>query len=670
MTDFQKFSKLVHDRFIKLAAAGKLFVTVDDREKVWETYLASFPEGSNPIYITRTEHDCNCCRNFIKNLGNVVSIVDGKMESIWAVEGSEYPYNKVAETLDTFVTSQPITNLYVSEFGNYGNEFTRQLLPSGETKRWNHFHAIVPLVHMDSQPAKVRGDYRTSAETLKRGLTELSPQAVADVLGLIENKLLYRGDEFKTAVQKFNIMQSLYSATPDADRDIFIWQNAGDATAGFRNSMIGTLVTDLSKGEPLENAVGAYESKAAPTNYKRTTALITPAMIKAATAKITELDLDTALERRFANIGDITINNVLWADNSTKANMKGGLEGLLMAAVAPTKINSKAEDITIEDFMVNVLPKATGINLLVQHRHQPNFVSLTAAVHEDVQKLFKWDSNFAWSYNGNLTDSVKERVKKAGGSVVGDLCCRLAWECKDDLDFHMIEPDGYHIEFRNKRQLSPSGGMLDLDANGGDGMRDDPAENIYYASRSRMKEGVYKLYVNNWASRSVFAKGFVVEIEYDGVTHNICCDRRLKTGESVSVAAITYSKANGFSIKTDLPTQRASVDVWGIKTETFVKVETVMLSPNHWDGKANGNKHFMFMLEGCRNPEAARGVYNEFLIPELDIHRKVFEVLGDRMKCEVTAEQLSGLGFSSTKRDSVTVQVVGDKLQKTYSINF
>lgn len=669
MTDFQKFSKLVHDRFIKLAAAGKLFVTVDDREKVWETYLASFPEGSNPIYITRTEHDCNCCRNFIKNLGNVVSIVGGKMESIWAVEGAEHPYDKVAEALDTFVKSAPISNLYISEFGNYGNESTRQLLPSGETKRWNHFHAVVPLTHMDSQPAKVRGDYRTSAETLKRGLTELTPQAVADVLGLIENRLLYRGDEFKHMVAEFAVLQIAYNYTAEADRDIFIWQNAGSAMAGFRNSMIGTLVTDLSKGEPLENAVGAYEAKAAPANYKRTTALITPAMIKAATAKIAELGLDTALERRFANIGDITINNVLWADNSAKAHMKGGLEGLLMAAVAPPKINGKAEDIGIEDFMANVLPKASSISLLVQHRHQPNFVSLTAAAHEDVQKLFKWDSNFAWSYNGNLTDSVKERVKKAGGSVVGDLCCRLAWEYKDDLDFHMLEPNGYHIEFRNKRQLSPSGGMLDLDANGSDGMRDDPAENIFYASRSRMKEGVYRLYVNNWASRSD-AKGFVVEIECGGVTHSICYDKHIKTDENVSVAEITYSKVNGFSIKTDLPTQRASVDVWGIKTETLVKVETVMLSPNHWDGKAIGNKHYIFMLEGCKSPEATRGIYNEFLIPELDIHRKVFEVLGDRTKCAVTEQQISGLGFSSTKRDSVTVQVVGDKLQKTYNINF
>lgn len=31
------------------------------------------PAGTNPIFRERTEHDCSCCRNFVKNLGNVVA---------------------------------------------------------------------------------------------------------------------------------------------------------------------------------------------------------------------------------------------------------------------------------------------------------------------------------------------------------------------------------------------------------------------------------------------------------------------------------------------------------------------------------------------------------------------------------------------------------------------
>lgn len=73
---FVPFAKAVHDRYNQLAK-NELFVTDID---LWDTYIAAFPEGTNPIYKVRAEHDCSCCRNFIRNLGNVVAIVDGVLE--------------------------------------------------------------------------------------------------------------------------------------------------------------------------------------------------------------------------------------------------------------------------------------------------------------------------------------------------------------------------------------------------------------------------------------------------------------------------------------------------------------------------------------------------------------------------------------------------------------
>src|SRR5690606_21407108 len=102
----------------------------------------------------------------------------------------------------------------------------------------------------------------------------------------------------------------------------------------------------------------------------------------------------------------------------------------------------------------------------------------------------------------------------------------------------------------------------------------------------------------------------------------------------------------------------------------FVKVNTLLLSPNYWDDQAAGNKHLFFILEGCANDEPARGIYNEFLRPELEKHRKVFEVLGNRTKCQPDGEQLSGLGFSFTQRNTATVRVKGDRLNATFNIKF
>lgn len=50
------------------------------------------------------------------------------------------------------------------------------------------------------------------------------------------------------------------------------------------------------------------------------------------------------------------------------------------------------------------------------------------------------DNNFSWAYTGGITDSIKERVKQAGGNVDGELRISLSWFNFDDLDLHVIEP--------------------------------------------------------------------------------------------------------------------------------------------------------------------------------------------------------------------------------------
>ena len=85
----------------------------------------------------------------------------------------------------------------------------------------------------------------------------------------------------------------------------------------------------------------------------------------------------------------------------------------------------------------------------------------------------------------------------------------------------------------------------------------------------------------------------------------------------------------------------------------------MMMSPNFWDDLNVGNKHYFFMLENCKNEDKARGFFNEFLKSELDAHRKVIEVVGSKMRTDESDQQLSGLGFSSTQRNSVLCKVKG-----------
>jgi hypothetical protein len=664
MTDFAPFAKKVNERFMQLSK-GELFVTVSG-DALWDTYLKSFPEGTNNIYKTRTEYDCSCCKNFIRNIGPVVAIVDGKLHSIWDIADLEYPFNIVAKELNDLVVSTPITSLFRVSEKQYGSQKTSQLV--GTTViNWNHFYGIVDAKHYTKSVGTVIGDYNSAIQVFSRGLKELSVGAIDDVIDLIQSKSLYRGEEHLPAINSFNVLLKKYnSLKTDMERSIFISGNAFSTGARFRNTVIGTLIQDISEGVELEKSVRSFEAKVAPTNYKRPTALITPRMVQDAMKTITELGLESALERRFAKISDVSVNNVLWVDNSVKGKMRDGVESILIDA-ATKKVDvdpKKTKDISIDSFMSDILPKATSIELLLSGSQQKNLMSLTAPVHTDSKSLFKWDNDFAWSYNGNITDSIKEKVKKAGGNVTNAaMRVSLAWFNHDDLDIHIKDPKGNHIYYANKF------GCLDVDMNAGYGKTREPVENVSWIS-SNLLDGKYQVYVNQFSKRESSNVGFMIEVENQGTLTNLSYDRSVSGQVQVCTIKVKGKKITEIDIVDGIKSTSISQDVWGLKTEEFVRVNTMMYSPNYWDDNAVGNKHWFFMLEGCKNPDSTRGIYNEFLNPSLEKHRKVFEILGDKTKCQSVDEQLSGIGFSSTNSENIVAKVLVGKATMLYNIVF
>jgi hypothetical protein len=299
---------------------------------------------------------------------------------------------------------------------------------------WNHLHTgAIPKALQAASPDQVRGDYRTTVQVFKRGLVELEPSALDTVLALIEANNLYRGAEHKAAVVQFmEGAEGVPGQGPHARSPSSPGPTHVGPASRFRNTVIGTLVQDLSEGVDVERAVASFEQKVAPTNYKRTTAVITPAMVKKAMETIEELGLEPALERRFATIGDISVNDVLWVDGSVRPAMKGGLADTLMqVATTATRRSTKkdeerAEDIGLEDFVEQVLADGDGMEVLLKGEHLGNLMSLTAPVHPEPKQLFRWNNDFAWSYGGNVADSIAERVKKAGGKVEGAVLRGLA----------------------------------------------------------------------------------------------------------------------------------------------------------------------------------------------------------------------------------------------------
>lgn len=676
MLNFIVLKRAVQEQF-GMMAMHNLFKTDVSKDDLWDTYLNSFPEGSNPVFRERTGHDCQCCKQFIRACGDVVSILGGKKVSIWDINVGGH-YQVVANALSVLVKSKDVSNVFLNAESQLGTDKNRELTEAGDiVNTWEHFYYKLPskFVKRGSDIGSFLSEKHSSRDVFKRGLEEITTSSINIVLELIEQNSLYRGQEHTEAVAKFAVELVKYrKLKTDTERDLFSWDRSASigGLSRLRNSVIGTLLVDLSNGVGLDIAVKSFETKVAPANYKRSSALITRGMIEQAQKKVAELGIAGSLPRRFAVSGDISVNNILFVDRGTASSLCGGVVDNVFSQMnkeTTTKIGKldKIEEIGISEFVDRVLPKATSLEVLFENSQESNLMSLIAPINIDSKQIFKWNNNFSWSYNGEVADSIRERVKRAGGNVSGILRCSLSWLNYDDLDIHIIEPDGNHIGYQ-KKIGHISSGKLDVDMNASSSnLTRNSVENITWDSTQKMQEGIYTLYINQFCQRETFDFGFVAEVEHGGNLYTFYYPKVVKN--NITVAEFEFSKKHGVKFVNSIPSTKSTKEVWGVSTNHFHKVKMLMNSPNHWDGNQAGNKHWFFILEDCNNPKKARGFYNEFLDNTLTAHRKVFEVMASKMKTEPSNEQLSGLGFSSTQRSHLICKVSGS-FTRTLKISF
>ena len=674
--DFTVFKEAVANQWKRLTRDPDMVVCMDvSKDDMWTTYLESFPPGTNEVFRERREHDCNCCKSFIRAVGNVAMLTAHDIVTLWDLD-VPHPYDVVAESMSKLVRAAAVRNVFRHNEGAAGVDVSRAEI-DGEVVRFNHFHVKIPRGLQHADPGPLLSEKRSTHDVFRRGLDEITLDALETVIELIDQNSLYRGQEFMTNVEQFQKAKQEYAVLEaDRQKEIYVWRGSlslPQSVARVRNSAIGTLLQDLSEGVlDLDGAVRKYEAVVAPTNYKRPKALVTKAMVKRAEEAVRKLGFMDALERRYARTEDITVNNVLFADRSTRPQMKNAFEVLAddVGNKADAQSLEKVEEVDIDTFVTKILPKAESVDVLVENGHEPNFFSLLAPVNADAPCMLAWLNNFSWSYAGEVTDSIKQRVKAAGGSVTGDFRASLAWHNGDDLDLHMTEPGGFHIHYGSKQSAS-TGGNLDVDMNAG-GPRDDrnPVENITYPEKENMRRGRYVLYVHQFSQRSLERPGFTVEVEFDGVTRTYHYPKVVDQSERVDVLTFDFSQEHGLKVVSSMQEANASKEIWNIDTQSYHKVRMIMNSPNHWDGHAVGNRHLFFVLEGCVKPGSARGFYNEFLTLQLREHRKVFEVLGGKTTCPPSDNQISGVGFSSTRKDKATFVVTTSTSTRTYNVQF
>jgi hypothetical protein len=685
-----------------LSDVDHLFVVDVDKDAFNNLYLDSFPPGTNNVFRERREHDCSSCRHFIKSFGNVVKIKDGKMETIWDCDVGDPAYQPVFDAMSKFLHEKPVTDVFVTDERNFGVDHNHEE-SDGKITTWTHFHYELPqkfVIRKGYQTLDtIKGKLRDTRNVFKRSLEELSEDSVLTVLELAAQKSLYKGDEWVPVLQKFLEYHRAYHDTgypnPRCPED-WLWEQSvivGDVVGKIRNHSIGTLLQNITAGKDLNETVTAYEKMVAPESYKRPKAIYTQKMVEQAQKQITELGYLDSLPRRFATLDDITVNNILFANRDASKRVEGSVFDQMKDGLGVNpKSFDRTDSISIEIFLKDVLPKTRNVELLFEGKYSRNLMSLIAPQNKDAKSMFKWDNNFSWAYAGNVTDAMKERVKAAGGNVEGVLRFSIQWNESggnlNDFDAWCKLPDGDLIGFPKKTNHH-SRGELDVDVlhpsanpvcnfgRGAIGLEDNghgskiAVENITWPDTDFMPEGIYKFWVNCYSNRGGL-DGFRAEIEFDDQIFHFDYPKAMRSNENVVVAEVRYSRKEGFSIVKSLEStnQFASGEIWGIKANQFVPVSVIMMSPNYWDAQDGiGNKHYFFMLKGCVNPENPNGFFNEYLNNQLMEHKRVFEALGSMMRVKNIKDQLSGLGFSSTLRNSVVLKLDG-QTSRTVKIQF
>lgn len=676
---FEKFREVVQAQVALMLQGQTLYLTDIDKDKLYDLYLASFPPGTNNLRVERSEHDCSACKNFIRGFGGVVQIVDNALVSVWDLAGLDSTYAPVAAALSEYVKSAPISGQFIHSEPKISTPSNVVLLADGSTQTWTHLYADLPsrlVVSRGQSVGAATGEMRDRKNVFMRACNELTEDSIETVLDLISQNSLYRGEESKGLLTSFLEVHKAFANLAPEVRDVYCWDMAAKLSptlAKIRNSSIGTLLIDISEGVELDDAVRKFESVVAPSNYKRPKAVFSKRMLEDAEKTVTELGLIDSLSRRFATIEDVKVQNVLFANTDIlrKQSDTGVFAQMAEAIPANPRQFSGVEEVSIDKFVAEILPRLTSIEVLLENRHAGNLVSVIAPANSEAPSMFKWGNAYSWAYAGNIADSMKERVKAAGGAVDGVLRFSIQWneDCdnRNDFDAHCIEPNGAHIYYGDKRPFGATG-SLDVDVIDPD--RKVAVENITWPRRQVMRDGIYKLQVNLYTDRGG-QSGFRSEVEFDGQIHSFDCVTPMSSGSTATVAEVAFSQSDGFRIVKSLDSSVSSKSLWGKQTNQFYPVSSMMLSPNYWDEQqGNGNKHFFFLIDGLVNEETPNGFFNEFLNNDLMPHKRVFEALGGRMKVSsADPKQLSGVGFSSTQRNSVICKIAGHT-QRIIKITF
>jgi hypothetical protein len=650
--NYDKLQELMQTTFDKMSRGKKLF-KVNTIKPLFEIYLENIQENA------RQHYNCRSCKHFFERFGNLVIIDDNfnVVSAIWdETVVPEFWKQSVAE-----LRKEVERSLIVSAFMP-----TSRLFGEVESNEWEHLHLSFSGIvrHDDNDKYRIK----ESIGILERSFERFSLETVKTGYQLVATGGLYRADRVIAQADWYKNVYAGYTNFANAKaKNVYLWSVCADATVGFaniNNSVLGSLLEDIQDGEPMEIVKAKFETKMDPTNYGRAQALPTLRAKLDAEKKINELNLASALIRRFATFDEV---ERIWDSKDVVMKEIVASQNTGIFGNVPTKDTEKVDGVNLptitmtwSKFERTVLPFADAMAVKVD---SSRLASLVTASDSEARNIFQWNNPFSWYYKDGIDASIKERVREAGGRVENNaIRCSLAWGNYTDLDLHCVIDDRQEISYSCK---NAAGGTLDVDMNAGSGNTTKPVENIRFITA---RNGKYKFFVHNFCERGEDKRGFSnkynstdysIELEVFGKTYRTKGSVLNRNAETCFEFKVFNGQVVDLKIK---ETVAGSAD-WNLEDETFVKVKGISKSPNLWGDKPveHIGNHTFFLLEDCRdtaNLGAGRGFFTETLIPELREIRKVLEQYTANTPIQgIENASASGVGYEKSRDWNLLVKV-------------
>ena len=570
-------------------------------QKLWETYLFAFRKEDNPIFITRTEHDCSCCRHFIKTMGTVFSFKNGKV--ITAFDGIEGDYDYVAKACQEAVLeiSKTACEPYHTKERIYGIKENRN--SQGQT--FEHFYCEVPV--LDSNNKNI-------FSALKKSLEKISQEDCLTVMELIHDNSLVRGKENEAPLNSF-LTCLAHKEEEEWLREHYL-QYA--FVSSFANSALGTMIQSIAE-IGLEKAVERYETMVMGSNYKRSKPVITE---KQKQLFLQAIKKEGYAEESFVRIPvqttDIPLEHRIF---TRKEKMPSIFDEL------PTQSKRmEGKRISLEEFV-----SMEKENIKIYKPKKSHEVCMFKGL-DNIKPITKWKNNFTWSYaQGAMT--VEEAVKSVGAKIDAPFRTSLLWNREgqnlSDLDLHLT--DGReHIHFAN---MFGRNFELDHDTRHPKGIA---IENIFSTSDKGKTE--VSIYVHNF-----FGNG-TGEMEVEIKLFNQKFLYKLPSPNHRAIINIA-------NVEIDFETQTGKIEhLVPVYSEEnagqYVDVELVCFSPNYWE-ESKGSQHLLFLTD--KKTDIAYTFVREQLSDFFAQHKNMTEVLSKK----IPNDGIWGYGFPCTIKEQV-----------------